>query len=381
MTASTIVAAGASGFAPRGNGLVAVTALAAMLVAIGFALRSTAWPPVPAATAQTYGPLLVAAAACCIAGIASRRRPTAAWLAAVLAGAIPAFEMLGVVRFVLPHALRSSWPALVLVASIGLVSAAVIAAAYAVRTRPTRHRSMSVGLPIVAALALLALAGGTVWLVVIALDPSDALSRDDWLPVRVVGRFWLALLVIALLVGAARDLAGPFARAMGRTTATGVRRALSREFAGLLLDELWPSSVESRRRAVEDERSRLAADLHALVLPDLRRAAADAEASVGSTDPVSIRIRSALADVEHLMNARQSVVLEQFGLVAALGWLVERVEERGPVRVEIELEGDADLRKPPARDPASGVPDRAPGPGQRRPPCRRDDGDGAAHGR
>jgi len=292
---------------------------------------------------------LIAAAACCVAGIASRRRATVAWLAVVVGGAIAAFEVLGAVRSALPAVALRSWPTLVVMAELGLVSATLIATGYALRARPTRRRSLSVGLPILAALALLAVGVTSVWLLAIAFDPDGALQRDGWSPIRVFSRLVFSLLPIGLLVGAARDLAGPFVRAQGRLPTSVGRRTgvLSRVFAGLLLDELWPSSADSRRRAVEDERTRLAADLHALVLPDLRRAAADAEASVGSNDPVSLRIRSALAEVEQLMNARQSVVLEQFGLVAALEWLVERVEERGPVRVEIELEGDADLRNLP----------------------------------
>jgi len=45
------------------------------------------------------------------------------------------------------------------------------------------------------------------------------------------------------------------------------------------------------------------------------------------------------------MHARQSIVLDEFGLVAALEWLAERTEERSDVRVLIELDpsdGDGD---------------------------------------
>jgi signal transduction histidine kinase len=51
------------------------------------------------------------------------------------------------------------------------------------------------------------------------------------------------------------------------------------------------------------------------------------------------------------MHERQSIVLEQFGLVAALEWLAERTEERSRLRVELQLDGDVPDR-PGALDPA-----------------------------
>jgi len=109
-------------------------------------------------------------------------------------------------------------------------------------------------------------------------------------------------------------------------------------YLGLLADELVPARTDTRRAAAEEERARLAADLHAHVLPELRRAAA-AAASAGAPPEMQVDLRRALEDVEQLMHQRQSVVLEQFGLVAALEWLAERTEERSPLRVELELDG------------------------------------------
>jgi signal transduction histidine kinase len=39
------------------------------------------------------------------------------------------------------------------------------------------------------------------------------------------------------------------------------------------------------------------------------------------------------------MHQRQSIVLEQFGLIAALEWLAERTEERSTLRVHLDLDG------------------------------------------
>jgi len=50
-------------------------------------------------------------------------------------------------------------------------------------------------------------------------------------------------------------------------------------------------------------------------------------------------LRSAVDEVESLLAARRSIVLEEMGLVAGLEWLAERVEDRSTVRVEIEVGG------------------------------------------
>jgi signal transduction histidine kinase len=45
-------------------------------------------------------------------------------------------------------------------------------------------------------------------------------------------------------------------------------------------------------------------------------------------------------DVDQLMHDRESGVLEQFGLVAAFEWLAERTQERSPIRVDLEIDGE-----------------------------------------
>ena len=143
-----------------------------------------------------------------------------------------------------------------------------------------------------------------------------------------------------------------------------------------------PARSDARREATEAERARLAADLHAHVLPELRRAAA-AAASAGAPPEMQVDLRRALEDVEQLMHQRQSIVLEQFGLVAALEWLAERTEERSALRVQLDLDGAVPGR--PGGDRCRGrprrVPNRAPRAGQRRPPRGRDDGDAPPVGR
>jgi signal transduction histidine kinase len=102
------------------------------------------------------------------------------------------------------------------------------------------------------------------------------------------------------------------------------------------LDALVETFVPSMgpQRAAEAERAKLAADLHATVVPELRRAIASAAA----TPAVAGQLRTALDDLETLMVERQSTVLDEFGLVAALEWLAERIQERTGAEVTLDVD-------------------------------------------
>ena len=52
-------------------------------------------------------------------------------------------------------------------------------------------------------------------------------------------------------------------------------------------------------------------------------------------------LRSAVDEVESLLVSRRSIVLEEMGLLAAIEWLAERIEDRSAVRVAIVVEGDS----------------------------------------
>jgi hypothetical protein len=101
------------------------------------------------------------------------------------------------------------------------------------------------------------------------------------------------------LVGAARNLwpavRNAYVFSRGAQAPSGARLW---SFISVLADELLPGRVVGRRVVAEAERAMLAADLHALVLPDLRRAAATAEAA-GLPAEVQVDLRRALEDVEH----------------------------------------------------------------------------------
>ncbi|HET7181276.1 MAG TPA: hypothetical protein VFI15_03500 [Candidatus Limnocylindrales bacterium] len=309
--------------------------VAGIVVAGGFAARLLLSIPGETVTGESWLGRLVAAAFWCVAALMVRRRATVAWLMAVGAAGLAAFRTYGLLRTLegalgdLSPAIPGVWPWLVPATMVSLLAAAGVAAAYAARRRTTTRAWVRIGIPGAAALGFVG--------VVIAAGLAVA-APGDVSVVRSAGRYGFGFAVLAGLVGAGRDLAGPMARAQAKLMVQPLTRrgATITIFGRLLRDELFPSAAEERGRAIEEERARLAADLHALVLPELRRAAAAAEAAGQSGDPMSANLRNALADVEQLINARQSVVLEQFGLGAALEWLAERVEERSDLRITIE---------------------------------------------
>jgi signal transduction histidine kinase len=136
------------------------------------------------------------------------------------------------------------------------------------------------------------------------------------------------------------------------------RRAHARQHASsltagtslaLLADELVPGRARTRLSAIERERARLADDLHADVLPDLSAVIREIEAGAAPEDAAR-RLRGIAAELRDLMSERRLAVLEELGLVRALEWLAERVEERTGVSVELDVVGgshdDPETRPP-----------------------------------
>jgi signal transduction histidine kinase len=331
-------------------------AAAAVLVGVALLLRLTVPIPAESGGTERFVPVLLAGAALCASGLSIRRAPTVAWLGALGAAGIAALEILGVVRAWQPLASIGAWPWLVGTADAALASAGTIAAAYAARARspgsqgsPGARRSLRRFVTVAAIAGVAAMIGLVLWGLATAFsDAARTAPAPDLWPIRWTARLGLGLVVVGGIVGALEDLAGPVSRARARLASpartdsarTDRTRPEFATFMGLLLEDLLPAAPGQRRRVADQERARLAADLHARVLPDLRRAAADATAP-GVPPSVAAGVRDALAEVEDLMAGRQSIVLETFGLVAALEWLAERTEERASVRVAVELEGDS----------------------------------------
>jgi signal transduction histidine kinase len=326
--------------------------LAATLVGVGVVLRVVDVLPEQGPLPDRLVPLLLALAGVCIAGLTIGRAAAVAWLSTVIAGCIAAIEILGIVRGWQPLAGAGWWPWLAALAVSGLVSATAIAGAYAAAPRRSRAR-IRLGVRVLVVAGLVALAICAAWTILTASTAAPAGPVDLW-PIRATSRIALALIAGLGIAGGVRDLNGPITRARDRLAASeplGGRARLA-AFLRFLGDELVPAAAASRRHGAEAERARLAADLHAFVLPDLRRAAAAADAATDVPEPLAVGLRNVLGDVEGLMHARQSIVLEEFGLVAALEWLAERTEERSAVQVAIELDESANGKA------AAGIPKR-----------------------
>lgn len=278
-------------------------------------------------------PLLFSAAGLCAAGLLRHRFPAGAWLATAGVAALAALEILGGVRARQSSTSLDAWPWLALVSQAALFGAAAIAAVYAIRHPTDSSTRSAIAWRFVVGIGLGVVAIVTAWAMVETFrDPTPlaaaGTATDSLPPLRISARIAAGYIAVAALAGVLGDLAAPLRRARART------RSL-RELPRAITEELLPSQTSARRHGRDEERARLAADLHAFVLPDLRRAAQAADTAT----PAAQGLRQAVEGVERLMHERQSVVLEEFGLVAALEWLAERTQEQSSLDIEIELDG------------------------------------------
>jgi signal transduction histidine kinase len=299
-------------------------------------------------------PVLIATGALCVVGLTIRRAPALAWLAAVAAATLAAIEIVGAVRTWQPSAGAAAWPWLTGLAAIAALTATSIAGAFAIAARERIHPGR----------VRLAVTGGTIvvvgavvvveaWaLAAAAAGGEEALSAPDLWPIRAATRVMLGAVTGLAIVGSLEVLVPRAARARRRLVAERAARPTSDRghatgrYAALLAEELLPGVSAGRRQAAEAERASIAAELHATIVPELRRAVAAAERAPGE---VAGHLRSTLDDVEQLMASRHSVVLDAYGLVAALEWLAERTEDRSRSRVTLDVLdiGRGDAGRPP----------------------------------
>ena len=113
-----------------------------------------------------------------------------------------------------------------------------------------------------------------------------------------------------------------------------------------VVSEAISGGAQHRRRAVEAERARLASTLHAEFLPNLERLASR-NASGASREEVTERLHELQDEVRRLMAERRLVVLEEFGIVEALEWLVAQAEDRVPFAVELTVDDASTPDRPP----------------------------------
>jgi signal transduction histidine kinase len=300
-------------------------------------------------------PLLIAGAALCVFGLTVRRHPTAAWLALILALSTTTIDLATFAREQRPLIRADEWRwiaiALVLAAS-GAVAAAAGYAADPARRLPR-------GLAVLGVVAVVAVFAIGVWAIATP-DPETATvgGVSPLGDLRLVTRAFLLVTAALVVLGLASDLRPAASRASrrlatGRGPSAGVKGTMRYvvDWIRTFVEELTLSRARERRAATT-ERARIARDLHAVVVPDLRRAIREAE-RVGSVDRLARSLREALQQIEAMIETRDSIGLEIGGLVSALESLAERVEDRSGVRVTIDVaDGQGRRPGPPPADVA-----------------------------
>ena len=314
-----------------GSGAVGVVGILA-LVRFGNVLEL----PIP--TPETLLPLLVAVALLCLAGLAWRPHGSVAWLSAIGALAIATVDLAAAARVARPLMTSDAWRWMAIAVGLAAVLTTAAAGAYAAAPRRRLGRWV-VGL---ASTAVLLVIGAGAW----ALGDPDGIDivgvgASPLGSLGLVTRSFLLAATTLTALGVAGDLRPAAKRATRRAATTpsaagrpgGLQRigAWARAFA----EEVAPGRARAHR-AVVAERSRFARDLHADVVPDLRRTLALAEADA-SPDRVAASLRTTLAELEALGATEHPVQLDFGGLVPALEWLAERTEDRSAARVQIDV--------------------------------------------
>lgn len=309
------------------------TAATAALVGLSLLVRLANPFGAPPPSVSDYVPHLWGIGALIILLLSQTWAPTLAWTASIVATTASALGTLGMVRE--HRGLTGDRPEALLdtLLVITLMVPPIVAGAYA-----TADRRRRVVVTAAVWIGVIGVASVLVERLVRRAFGADSGGLPQWA--------WLACIGAIMVVGLARDLRPAFVRTRARlATSHGTPLSALR----VLVDELVPGREAGRAEAVESERGRLAADLHADVLPSLRRALAGAEAG-GTVERLAADLRAAVDEVESLLVARRSIVLEEMGLLAAIEWLAERIEERSAVRVGIEVDGgsvEANEERPP----------------------------------
>jgi signal transduction histidine kinase len=307
-------------------------AIARLAVVVVAATALTASLP-RAAAIDAITPL-VAAAAFCVAALTRRRAPSIAWLAAIVGSFAAAMLPIAQSRLIDPRTQGvERWELWAIASGLTAATALWIAADYA--TRPAR-RFDPVAVP-----AAIFLVGWFLLGVVVAVAATLAGQRTDPaftvydVATAPVAAFALFLAVLTGL-GAGADIGAALARARSTASAAGPAPGTWSVLTATIR-ELTPGIAAAEAARATAERREIAGDLHASVVPSLRRAIAEAE---GGADPTAVlrHLRAADLELERLMADRWPVVLETFGLVAALEDLAERLEAGGAPPIALEIE-------------------------------------------
>lgn len=329
----------------NGRSLLTLAALAgAALTVTVFGVRIVGVGP-DRATPDALLPALVAAGSLCVVGLTVGRAPSTAWLAVIVALTTVTLDLAAFGRANRADLGPTGWPWLVILVTLGAMGASGAAAAYA--TMSGRRSGVWIGRVAVLAFASVVIVSVGV---VATIDERIPAPPDSPLGNLVlVTRTLLAVVLALTAIGVVADLRPAIDRTRGRLSDAAVPQGPARVAAAarIFMDELAPGRGRARRAAAA-ERSRIAAELHADVVPAVRRALSEAEQG-GSSERLAVALRDVLGEVDGLVEARHSVVLEELGLLAALEWLAERTEERSDVRVVIDVVGMATTTVPGPR--------------------------------
>lgn len=293
----------------------------------------------PPRTLSELVPLLVASGALCGGLLARQRVPGLAWPSLVVAALIASGVPIAISRAADPAAMgQEAW----LVVAGRSVAAAIItmgvAALYA--TRPDRRVTRRVTMLAALLVAWVSTACLFVLILVMARTAHDpAITWVDFATAPTALFVNVVLLLAAF--GAAGDVRAALARAdasLALSSPAGrAGRAPVAERIRVTVRELIPGVADADAAAIEAERTRLAGDLHAVVLPSLRRAIADVEAG-GAVETLADRLRAVDLELERLMADRWPVILEAFGLVEAIEDLAERTEHDAGIEIGLDVE-------------------------------------------
>jgi signal transduction histidine kinase len=323
---------------------------AAMTVVLGL-FRIGAMGSRPSTSSYEFIPVLIAGAFLCAIGLARAKHPSIAWLATVGAAFTVTIDLATYARTVRPEVGEDAWRLLGIAVSLSAVVAVGAAAGYAASRPRLRRRWLTVE----GAFALGAVGLVAGWAVA---NPTDTtfIEGSALGSLGLVTRSFIVLTTGLTLLGVAGDAWPAADRARHRSEMEVPRTAaLHARFIAWLrafADELSPGRGRARR-AVLAERTRVARDIHADVVPGLRRVLADAERGVPAAK-LAGSLRDVLEEVEAIGAAQHPIQLEIGGLVAALEWLAERVESRSDITVILNVADPAtDGVGEPPRDVAA----------------------------
>lgn len=248
--------------------------------------------------------------------VLQRVAPTVAWWLLLL----PAATSLAVASRYVPAAL-----------GFGLTLAPPVIGALSVADPLRRPHRLA---PLIAVVAVIVAASG--WLA------AYVLRFESWdVPRQLSGAIAVGLLALGT-TAVAREAMW---RGRARLERHGLADPSPAELLAATVDELVPGRSRSRLQAIERERASLAGDLHAGVLPELAAVIRSVDAGLDPAQAAA-RLRTLVDELRELMTERRLSVLDELGLVPALEWLAERIEERTTVRVEIDVWGDEVARAP-----------------------------------